>query len=60
MTLVVKELIVKGIVSNDNSLTGESSFAKEELAEYLEQMKKEIERECIEKLVQKLESKTIR
>ena len=35
-------------------------FAKEELEQYLEQMKKEIEKECIEKIMHKLESKTIR
>jgi len=60
MTLIVKELIVRGIVSNDNSPIGESAFAKEDLTQYLEQMKKEIERECIEKIIQKIESKTIR
>lgn len=60
MTLIVKELIVRGIVSNDNSPIGESTFAKEELEQYLEQMKKEIEKECIEKIMHKLESKTIR
>jgi len=60
MTLIVKELIVRGIVTNDNSLLSESSMDKEELLEYLEQLKKEIERECIEKVLQKLESKTIR
>ena len=60
MTLIVKELIIKGIVSNDNSQIGESSFANADLAQYLEQMKKEIEKECIEKIVQKLDSKTSR
>jgi hypothetical protein len=60
MTLIVKELIVRGIVTNDNSLLSESSMDKEELLEYLEQLKKEIERECVEKVLQKLESKTIR
>lgn len=60
MTLIVKELIVRGIVTNDNSLLSEPSMDKEELLEYLEQLKKEIERECIEKVLQKLESKTIR
>jgi len=60
MTLIVKELIIRGIVTNDNSLLSESSVDKEELLEYLEQIKKEIERECVEKVFQKLESKTIR
>lgn len=60
MTLIVKELIVNGIVSNDHSRLSESSLDKEELLEYLEQLKKEIERECVDKVLQKIESKTIR
>ena len=60
MTLIVKELIVRGIVSGDNSSLSDSSFEKENLLQYLEQMKKEIEKECIEKVIQKLETKTIR
>lgn len=60
MTLIVKELIVRGIVSVDNSPVNESPFAKEELEQYLAQMKKEIEKECIEKVLQKMELKTIR
>ncbi|HKJ40513.1 MAG TPA: DUF5908 family protein [Sunxiuqinia sp.] len=60
MTLIVKELIVRGIVSDDQAFLNESSMDKEELARYLEQMRKEIERECIDQVLQKLESKTIR
>jgi LPS O-antigen subunit length determinant protein (WzzB/FepE family) len=60
MTLIVKELIVRGIVSVDNSPIGESPFAREELEQYLEQMKKEVEKECIEKILQKMELKTTR
>jgi len=60
MTLIVKELIVRGIVSGDNSSYSDSSLEKENLLQYLEQMKKEIEKECIEKVIQKLETKAIR
>jgi len=60
MTLIVKELIVRGIVSGDNSSINDSSLEKENLLLYLEQMQKEIEKECIEKVIQKLETKTIR
>jgi hypothetical protein len=60
MTLIVKELIVRGIVTNDHSPSSESSLDKEELLQYLEQLKKELERECVEKVLQKLETKTIR
>ena len=61
MTLIVKELVVRGIVSNEHSSQLlESSFEKEELLKYLKQIKKEIERDCTEKVLQKLESKLIR
>jgi len=60
MTLIVKELIVRGIVSSENSPIGEFSLDKEEFSQYLEQLKKEVEKECIEKILQKLESKTLR
>ena len=43
MTLIVKELVVRGIVTNEHSQLGESSIEKEELKGYLEQLKKEIE-----------------
>jgi hypothetical protein len=60
MTLIVKELIVRGIVSGENSSINDTSLEKEYLLRYLEQMKKEIEKECTEKVIQKLETKTIR
>lgn len=60
MTLIVKELIVRGNVLSENSPEGEFSFEKEGLSQYLEQLKREIEKECIEKVLQKLETKAIR
>lgn len=60
MTLIVKELLIRGIVSKDQSFINDPGQDKEELERYLEQMRKEIERECIEKVLQKLETKTIR
>lgn len=60
MTLIVKELIVRGIVSNDQSGFDVPTLTKEQLDQYLEQMRKEIERECIEKVLQKIETRTIR
>ncbi len=60
MTLIVKELVVRGIVSSDRSSIGESSVENENLSQQLEQLKKDIEKECIEKVMQKLESRTIR
>jgi len=60
MTLIVKELIVRGIVTNDPSQVNDSALGKEELIQYLEQIKKDIERDCVEKVLQKLETKKIR
>ena len=60
MTLIVKELVVRGIVTNEHSQLGESSFEKEELLTYLDQLKKEIETECTDQILRKLESKMIR
>lgn len=60
MTLIVKELVVRGIVTNEHSQLGESSIEKEELRSYLDQLKKEIEVECTDNVLKKLERKIIR
>lgn len=60
MALIIKELIVRGIVTNDHSQQSESSLGKEELLQYLEQMKRDLERDCLEKVMLKLETKAIR
>jgi len=60
MTLILKELIVRGIVTDDHSFLNESSMDHEELLRYLEQMRKEIEKECVEKVLQKIGTKTVR
>ncbi len=60
MTLIVKELVIRGIVSTDHSKLSDFSFEKEELLQYLEQMKKELEKECAERILLKLETKTTR
>jgi hypothetical protein len=60
MTLIIKELIIRGIVTKENSTSIEEAFNKEELLQYLEEMQKSIKKECIEKVMFKLESKKIR
>lgn len=60
MTLIVKELVIRGIVSRDYSSTKESSFDEEKILQYLEQLKRDIEKECEERILQKLETKTLR
>jgi hypothetical protein len=60
MTLIVKELVVRGIVVRDN--TSSEAFLSEEeiMPQHLEQLKKEIEKDCIDRIMQKLETKTSR
>jgi hypothetical protein len=60
MTLIVKELIVRGIVNRENSPLTEISSGNEVLSHQLEQLKKEIEKECMDRIMQKLETKTSR
>lgn len=60
MTLIVKELVVRGIVSSEDSPLDESFLKNDDLMHLLEQMKKEIEKECIDKIEQRFESRTNR
>lgn len=60
MTLILKELIVRGIVTSGESPITESSFDKESMVQLVEKIKKEVEKECIEKVIHRLESKTKR
>ena len=56
MTLIVKELVIRGIVSKDSSKERNSPMEKENLLQYLEQMQKEIEQQCVEKVLSKLQT----
>ena len=56
MTLIIKELIIRGVVSKDTSLSSTDTIDKEALLKYLAQMKKEMEKECTENILSKLES----
>jgi hypothetical protein len=60
MTLIVKELTIKGNVIGENSSLGEFSVSNDELIRQLEQMKKDIEKDCVEKVLQKLEARIVR
>ena len=60
MTLIVKELIIRGIITNDLDQNSEDSMDKEALLSYLDQMQKTLKKECVETILSKLESKKIR
>ena len=59
MTLIIKELVIRGVVSIDHSQSEDSFLEHEDMITYLQQMRKDIEYKCLEKLEQKLE-RTIR
>ena len=56
MTLIVKELIIKGVVTKNPSPKREDTMDKKALVKYLEQMQKNIKKDCIEAVLSKLES----
>jgi hypothetical protein len=60
MTLIIKELIIKGEVIEDRSPFEEKKIEEEVLKEYLAQMKKEIEQDCFERLLDRLQNQTHR
>ncbi|ERM81213.1 hypothetical protein P872_20215 [Rhodonellum psychrophilum GCM71 = DSM 17998] len=60
MTLIIKELVIKGEVMDRNFPFSESQVDEKVLMEYLAQMKKEIEQDCFEKLLEKLENRSRR
>jgi len=55
MTLIIKELIIRGIVASDPSTSDEPSLDQEANRQALEEMKKEIIKECSEKVIRILE-----
>ncbi|WP_113922149.1 DUF5908 family protein [Cognataquiflexum aquatile] len=60
MTLIIKELIIRGEVIDDRSPFEERRLEEEVMKEYLNQMKREIEQDCFEKLLDKLQNQTHR
>ncbi len=60
MTLIVKELIIKGVVSNSYSEYQDTSMSKDDLRAYLDDLKKEIESNCLEKIWQRVEARSNR
>ncbi len=60
MTLIIKELIIKGTVTSDYSSESTSFTETEALRRSLEEMKNELKRDCYESILRKLETRTIR
>ncbi|MCE4564715.1 hypothetical protein INQ51_10370 [Maribellus sp. CM-23] len=60
MTLIVKELVIRGVVTDNHSQLLDSSIEKDLINRQLEKFRKELERECTTKVLEKLERKLIR
>lgn len=60
MTLIIKELIIRGEVIDDRSPFEERKVEEEVMREYLNQLKKEIEQGCFERILEKLQNQSKR
>jgi len=55
MTLIIKELIIRGNVLKDEGQDSSSSIGERELKNYLAKMQRDIERKCVDKVLTTLE-----
>ena len=60
MTLIIKELIIKGEVTDENPEFDKTEMIEEKVKEYLSQLKKEIEKDCIDRIIEKLQNRSQR
>ena len=60
MTLIIKELIIRGEVIDEKFSSSGHQEHEEDLIQYLAEMRREIERECYERVLQKLENHALR
>jgi uncharacterized protein with von Willebrand factor type A (vWA) domain len=60
MTLIIKELTIRGEVIGDEASSNKGKFSDAELLILIEAMKKEIKEECIEKFHELMDKHLIR
>jgi len=60
MTLIIKELIIRGEVVDDEFPSSGRKEKEEDLTQYLAEMRREMEKECYERVLQKLENHALR
>lgn len=60
MTLIIKELIIRGEVVDDEFPSSGRKEKEEDLTQYLTEMRREMEKECYERVMQKLENHALR
>ena len=57
MTLIVKELVIRGVVTQDTTRDKKEVIDKRRLKRHFEEMEKSIKKECIATVMSKLKSK---
>jgi hypothetical protein len=60
MTLIIKELVIRGVISKDASQSTEDLIDKKELVRFLGQMQKDLKKDCLAAVLSNLESKKTR
>jgi len=60
MTLIVKELVIRGIVTQDPKKQKKETVDTKLLKKHLDHMEKAIKKDCIEAVLSKLESRKTR
>lgn len=56
MTLIIRELIIRGEVLDDNSLFVNNESNEDLIKNYLVHLKKEIEEDCYDRILEKLQN----
>ena len=60
MTLIIKELIIRGNIVKDDKEADQIIFSNKDILKQLDDMKMSIKKECIEAILSKLEAKSSR
>jgi|TARA_R110002051_G_scaffold72631_1_gene131265 hypothetical protein len=60
MTLIIKELIIKGNIIKDPAVFNSSALDEDMLEKYLDAMKTVIKKECVEEVLRKIEKQNRR
>ena len=60
MTLIIKELVIRGIVTEQPKKNSGRSIDKKELQRQLDRMEKSIKKECVDAVMSKLETRKTR
>ena len=60
MTLIIKELVIRGIVSSEHSSSSDSIDDLEAIQKMIKEMRTNLKQECIESILRKIETRKTR